>query len=190
VQARTGDMAASRRNLALVKKIAEDNSGNFFRSLVYTEIAAVQAKTGDVVRANNTADHISVFACSILAYMKIVEVQVQAGDITGAMDTLDWVVHDDDESDVYIKISKLRVKTADFAGTTVNLSEVKRWTHLALAYQTYPSLSNLQKFLMSLKGNNFREVAFTLTSEGIECMVDALEELQNNEIKWSELRAQ
>ncbi|MCQ4575052.1 MAG: hypothetical protein NOU37_07400, partial [Candidatus Brocadiales bacterium] len=65
---------------------------------------------------------------------------------------------------------------------------MKAWICLATAYQEKPWLSDLQGSLKSLKSVNHEHVAFQLIYTATD-MAEALKELQDNEVKWQELRA-
>ncbi|MCB7128586.1 MAG: tetratricopeptide repeat protein [Candidatus Brocadiales bacterium] len=211
-QAETGDIAGARESLALAKKVAESMKDDDDKSSAYETIAAVQPFTGDIAGARDTAENIRSDYYKSEAYSNIARYQVKTGDIASARESLALakkaaagITDNIRKSGAYERIVKTQatidiVSARETATARANeptpakvkyeaSAEIKSWTGLAITYRQKQLFRDIQGFLKSLNGDkNPRDVAKNLTKAAGN-MADALKELQDNEVKWSELRA-
>ncbi|MCB7128468.1 MAG: hypothetical protein J3T61_02885, partial [Candidatus Brocadiales bacterium] len=202
-QAETGDIAGARESLVVARKAAENIKNDDYKSWAFRDTARAQAETGDITGAKATAAQITDDDDKDWAFRDIAYTQAKTGDITGARDTAANITNGSYKSRAYMSITEKQnmasagktatgITNKDFVKTLpMPGSEIKSWTDFALTYQLNPPLADLQGFLKSLKGaESSREVVVDLINNGIQSMLDPLKELQDNEVKWSEIRAQ
>ncbi|MCB7130055.1 MAG: hypothetical protein J3T61_11020, partial [Candidatus Brocadiales bacterium] len=163
------------------KATAAEITDDIWKSYAYADIAEVQAKAGDIAEALDAVKLITSGYKRDQAYSSIAAAQARAGDIAGALETAARIKDQDYNTayDAYRDIAKAKAKPG---------SETKAWTIFATAYQQKLSHTDLQGFLASLKGKDPDDVFEALT-RAFEKIGIALRELQDNEVKWQELRA-
>ncbi|MCB7128587.1 MAG: hypothetical protein J3T61_03495, partial [Candidatus Brocadiales bacterium] len=185
-QARKGDIAGA-------WVTAENIEDGYKKSRAYGLIAEVQAETGDIAGARESL----ALAKKAAARVSLTSAEKAAG-----------ITDDYQKSEASRHIANARAKVDKAAGDRKSTAqakettpakekyeasaEIKSWTGLvAWSYRSEPALTDLQGFLKSLKEEDMDPfyVARDLI-KAYEIMVRALKELQDNEVKWSELRAQ
>ncbi len=197
-QAEAGDIAGAQESIALAKEAAARITGHADMSEAYSSIAKVQAKAGDIAGAQESIalaeEEAALYKESYgnaRAYSEVAKAQAEIGDIRKACQTLELITENSFRNEAWQAIKQAHADTV----TTENES----WIFFALGYKSIPALRNLQNILKPLKDKDTEEYskASITQKEAVENLADAatdmaeaLRELQDNEVKWQELRVQ
>ena len=184
-QARKGDIVGARAT-------AENIEDGYTKSMAYGDIAELQAETGDIAGARESL----ALAKKAAARESLTSAEKAAG-----------ITDDYQKSEASRHIANARAKVDKAAGDRKSTAqakettpakekyeasaEIKSWTGLvAWSYRSEPALTDLQGFLKSLKEGDM-DIDYVLRdlTEAYKSMAHALKELQDNEVKWQELRA-
>jgi len=192
--------ATIRNLIGLAMDTAEEIIDGKYKTLAYIQIGKVQAGTGNIADSREslalalkTAAGVTIeYPWMFHPYLDIAVAMAETGDIKGAMDTAKNITDEHYKSEAYKKIDEIQAETDEVSDTgerPANITEVKFWTDFAITHQNNPVLTDLQGFLKSLKGDNSPYgVTRAITSEGVNCVANALKDLQANEVMWSEQR--
>ncbi|MFQ5956911.1 MAG: hypothetical protein ACE5KK_03985 [Candidatus Brocadiales bacterium] len=179
-QAGAGDIAGAKETASRIK-------GDSYKPDAYCNIAKAQAKAGDaagarqyITMAKKVAERITEDGGEARVYKDIATAQASAGDIAGAMETAYWIKAGDVwRLRAYKEIALAQVKSGP---------EIRSWIDLALTYQEKSSLTDFHDFIDSLK-DELPGMAVENLTEATKDTANALKELQDNDVKWQELRA-
>ena len=181
-----GDRRGAAKSFALAMKeaalLSTDTFINWMSRGGKADIINALAVAGDIVRARKMASLVPDPEWKAGYYYGIAQSQIEAGDIDGARETVALI----EDGNVNKRIAeKIDIPRA----LAMPDPEVRSRVELAIKYRGKPLFDDLPKFLKSLSAAESGDVAEAL-ADAATGLTEALKELQDNDVKWQEGRAE